>query len=503
MGATHVALAPQAPGQSGRHGSGLGWPREDLLVLAALLVLGITVRAYVLRSSIGDLNADEVTTGLMAEEVLRGRVPLVLAGQNYSGTTEAFLYAPLHALLGPSSLALKLIPMLLWLIVAYATYRIGALLTDRRLGLLLGGVIWAASAPMVLLSTRAYAGYGSGAVAVFLALLLLLEELTVATGDGGATRRRLLLGFWTGFAIWSHPMLLATLAPAHVYLLVHKRTELLRWLPPVSLGGLAGLSPLVVWNIANHWASLRIYEQPPSTFSDRLLGFLGDVIPRLLGLRAGPGTWLLGGIGQALFLALVPLFALMLWTLWRGMPGERLVALVAVTAPLLTSVFPTSWWTADARYGMTYFPVMVLAAGLAWRRWQPIGRISVPALTIVPLLCVAITCAPALAAVAGPPPPGGPDRDVIELIRVLEAADVRHLRADYWTAQPVTFLSDHRIVASGFDVVRFPELEWQVQQAGDTAAFTAITGDLRDDELRATLPAHTRREVARYALYLP
>ena len=137
---------------------------------------------------------------------------------------------------------------------------------------------------------------------------------------------------------------------------------------------------------------------------------------------SGPG-W--RRLGNALLLALFPVCVLVLWALWRAGPGERVVALTAVAAPLLTAAFPTSWWTADARYGLTFFPVMVIAAGLAWRRWQPSSRIPLPALTTVPLVCFAITCAPALAAVAGPPPRGGPDSDVVELIRAIEASEVR------------------------------------------------------------------------------
>lgn len=503
MSATRAAVEPSLDEPVAAGGAGPRWRGEDLLALAAMLALGIGIRAFVLRSSLGDLNADEATTGLMAAEVLRGRIPLVLAGQNYSGTTESYLYAPLHALLGASSLALKLIPIALWFAAAYVTYRIGSLLADRRLGALLGAVVWVSSMPLVLLSTHAYAGYGSGAVAVLVALLLLLQELAVGEPDARPGRRRLLLGLCTGFAIWSHPMFLATLVPAHLFVALHKRRELWSWIPANAAGALVGLGPLLIWNVRNDWASLDIYSQPPSTYTSRLLGFLGNVVPRLLGLRAGPGTWTGGVVGQVLFGALVVAFAVALWSLWRGTAPERLIAVTAVSVPLLTAVFPTSWYTSDARYGITWFPVVVLAAGLASRHWRPLRRLDRTALIAVPLLCFAVTCAPAMAAVAGPPPPGGPDGDVAELIRTLESADVRYLRSDYWTAQRVTFLSDHRIIASGFDVARFPELEWQVQQAGATAAVVAVAGEPRDDELRATLPTHTRREVARYALYLP
>lgn len=503
MGATRLAPQPSMNAGVGRRDEPTRWRWEDLFALSAMVALGIGTRAFVLRSSLGALNADEATTGLMAQEVLRGRVPLVLAGQNYSGTIESYLYAPLHALLGPSSLALKLIPAVLWFAVSYVTYRIAALVADRRLGVLLGAVVWVSSFPLVLLSTQAYAGYGSGAVAVFVALLLLLQELPGGQRDGRSTWRRLLLGFCTGLAVWSHPMYLATLVPAHLFLAVHKRRDLWPWVLANAAGALAGLSPLLLWNLRNDWASLEIYAQPPSTYTSRLLGFLGDVVPRLLGLRAGPGTWTGGVFGQTLLLALVLAFALALWSIVRGTAQERLIAVVAIFTPLLTAAFPTSWYTGDARYGITWFPVVVLVAGLASRHWRPLRHLDRTALLSVPLLCFAVTCAPALAAVSTPPPRGGADGDVIELVRALDSAGVRHLRSDYWTAQPVTFLSDRRIVASGFDVVRFPELEWQVQQAGNSAAFAAVAGKPRDDELRATLPTHTRRQVARYALYLP
>jgi len=503
MGAHPTALKAPTLEQAGS-GTTSPWQPLDLFAVVATLALGIGVRAFILRSSLGVLNSDEVTTGLMAQEVLRGRTPLVLAGQNYSGTLEAYLYAPLHAILGPSSLALKLISTFFWFAVAYATYRVTSFTADRRLGILLGSVVWVSSFPVVLLSTQAYPGYSSGEVAVLVALFLLLKELTATGRDAGTTRRRLLLGFCTGFAVWSHPMFLATLFPAHLFLLVHKRRNLLNWVPPIAVGALVGISPLLVWNVANSWGSLEVLPQPPSTYSSRLAGFFVDVVPRLLGTKFAAATWIGGALGTTMYVVMVMLLVLALWMLWRGAAQERLIAVVALFAPLVIAAFPTSWYTQDARYGMTYFPVMVLAAGLGWRRWRPDARVSAAALLVVPLLCFAVTCAPPLAALAAPPArPGDPDGEVVELISALEAADVRHLRASFWIAQPVTFLSGRRIVASGSDVSRFPELEAQVQRAGDRAAFVAMAGDAQDDELRRALPTHSRREVARYAVYLP
>ena len=75
--------------------------RWTLLVLAlAAAALGIALRAWILRSHLGALDADEAVVGLQAKAILHGTFPVFFPGQGYGGTQESFLTAPLIALFG-------------------------------------------------------------------------------------------------------------------------------------------------------------------------------------------------------------------------------------------------------------------------------------------------------------------------------------------------------------------------------------------------------------------
>jgi hypothetical protein len=495
----HAIALPEAPART------VPARRERGTVAMALLgtlALGFAVRVFVLRSSLGQLNSDEATTGLMAVQVLRGQFPLLVAGNNYGGTFEAFLLAPLLVVAGPSSLLVKSVPILTWLLASVVLYRIAAPLVGRRRAALLGGVLWVFSSSMVVLSTRAYSGYGSGIVACLLALLLLLQELEPDPGDH-VLRRRLLLGFVTGFALWQHPMYLAMLLPAHAYVALRSWRAPVGFVAPLAVGTAVGLLPMLVYNVGNRWASLHVFPQPPSTYGSRLLGFVVALLPRLLGLEAANGAWTGGGLGQTLFLVLLLLFVLAVSTLLRGSPQERLIGTVAIVAPFLTAAFPTSWFYLDARYGVYYAPIILLVVGLALQRRLPDLRVPAAALFAVPFLSFSLFCFPSLHQVALPPASGTPDGDVERLADALAAAGVDRVRADYWIAYRLTFLTDARIVATAFEPIRFPEYERLVLERGEDVGYVAFAGDSRDASLASSLPGHARQQVAQYALYLP
>ena len=95
------------------------------LVLAAAIVAGLALRAWLLANSLGTLDADEAVWGLMARHVLDGEVSTFYWGQPYGGTLEVFLTAPLFAVFGSSTLALKLVPAALFAVAAVLVWRVG------------------------------------------------------------------------------------------------------------------------------------------------------------------------------------------------------------------------------------------------------------------------------------------------------------------------------------------------------------------------------------------
>ncbi|MEO7519351.1 MAG: hypothetical protein ABIY58_11395, partial [Acidimicrobiales bacterium] len=132
--------------------------------LLGLVVLGIGLRVWLLVTPLGYLNADEAQTSIQARELLRGHAWVLVPGTPYGGNVEAWLDAPLTALLGFSATRNKLEAGLLWLVAGLVLAR-----SVRRLGrgpaAAALGVVWLCSAALVLQSTLAYPGYSIGLLA--------------------------------------------------------------------------------------------------------------------------------------------------------------------------------------------------------------------------------------------------------------------------------------------------------------------------------------------------
>jgi hypothetical protein len=90
--------------------------RHPALVVAAVLgLLGVGYRLAMLLVEVPPLNSDEATSGLVALHVAQGRdFPLFFYGQYYMGALESYLAAPLFALFGSSTLALRLPNLVLY-----------------------------------------------------------------------------------------------------------------------------------------------------------------------------------------------------------------------------------------------------------------------------------------------------------------------------------------------------------------------------------------------------
>ncbi|HEX9317014.1 MAG TPA: hypothetical protein VGA71_16585, partial [Actinomycetota bacterium] len=100
-------------------------PPPELVALAALVTFGLVARIWVLVHPLGALDSDEAVIGLIGLHLLHGHhLPTFFWGQNYGGPHEAVLAALLFAVIRPSPLVLKSIPVLLSAVAAVLTWRI-------------------------------------------------------------------------------------------------------------------------------------------------------------------------------------------------------------------------------------------------------------------------------------------------------------------------------------------------------------------------------------------
>src|SRR2546430_17128419 len=100
-----------------------GWHKPFLSPLWLCLALALIVRVWVVVRTQGFVEGDEVLTGIQAQQILRGDLPIYFYGQPYMGSLEAYLIAPIFAILGSSTWTLRIEPILLSLILVWLTWR--------------------------------------------------------------------------------------------------------------------------------------------------------------------------------------------------------------------------------------------------------------------------------------------------------------------------------------------------------------------------------------------
>ena len=88
------------------------------VALAVVGITGIVVRIWIYNSVLGIPTADEALIGLWAIHASHGDFTTFFWGLHYGGTQEALVSVPLFLLFGPSWLALKIVPLLLYAVAA-------------------------------------------------------------------------------------------------------------------------------------------------------------------------------------------------------------------------------------------------------------------------------------------------------------------------------------------------------------------------------------------------
>jgi 4-amino-4-deoxy-L-arabinose transferase-like glycosyltransferase len=224
--------------------------------LVLILALGMALRLWLLSRDIPTLDSDESMVGLMALHILRGDWAVFLWGQEYMGSLEAILVAPFLWLFGPSTVALRLAPMLLSLGCVATVYYFGALLFSKKAGLLAAALLALGSPFFMLWSVRARGGYPETLLFGNLLLLLALRGPTPAGGDASATPRPRLLawlfGVVAGLALWTDMLIAPYLLAAGAIFWWQRRRDLLRGNGLLLGAGIVlGAAPAIIYNIPN------------------------------------------------------------------------------------------------------------------------------------------------------------------------------------------------------------------------------------------------------------
>ncbi|MFG2007684.1 hypothetical protein ACGFNF_01235 [Micromonospora sp. NPDC048868] len=250
-------------------------------VLAVLAVVaGTGYRLGLLLHDAPPTNSDEATMGLAALHISRGQeFPVWFYGQAYMGTLEAYLAAPVFALVGPSTLGLRLPTLALYAVFVVLAWRLTLRLTgDHWFALLVVALLALGSDRVVKNQLIAGGGYPEmNAAGVALAVL----AYDLAAGRPGRRLPRWAgWGFLAGLMLWVDPLLLPYVAATGAVLLAYGRREL-RGRAGVLLGAaaLVGAGPLLVHSLAtgrNPVAAVLAAggSGQPAGWADRLHGGL-------------------------------------------------------------------------------------------------------------------------------------------------------------------------------------------------------------------------------------
>ncbi len=467
-------------------------------VIILFLILGAALRIWLRFEPLGSLDSDEAVTGLMARHITEGELPTFVWGQAYGGSTEAFLTVPVFAVFGSGTLALKIVPALLYLIATWLVWRVGLETVGERAAR--GGAVlfWIAPAAFIYRSTEAYSFYNSGLVLGLGASLIILRLRRRVSKD-----ELLLLGFLLGAGWWTNPQIVPLIVPALLWL-AFRNPSVLRsaWLliPGVMIGAL----PWLINNVANDWHSLRLESGPfeDNSYPSRLLGFFTGALPITLGLKV-PLTqeWVMPEAAALLLLAAALAGAAFLSVRRPG--GTEPLMMVAVAYPLLYAISSFTAYVADGRYLYLLWPVLALLMGYALARW----RLEVIGLSLVLALSVSgLAWANGARQRKVGESNTHPPTDLGPFLGVLEDRGVDRVFTDYWIAYRMTFESDESVIATPMGNVRYPPHDRLVRASPNPAYVFVTESDVVpvfEQALTARQVGYERIDAAGLTLFLP
>ncbi|WP_406062335.1 hypothetical protein [Micromonospora sp. NBC_00860] len=504
----------------------VGW-LTGLAVLA-----GVGYRLWLLTQAAPPTNSDEATMGLAALHIARGEdFPVWFYGQQYMGTLEAYLAAPVFALAGgPSLLGLRLPTLALYTLFLLLAWRLTLRLTgDRWFGLLMVALLALGSDRIVKNQLIAGGGYpemnAAGAALAVLAVELATGrpgQRSAGSGepDGRATgtgrpgwrlARWATWGFLAGLMLWVDPLVLPYVAATGAVLVGFCRREL--WGTAGALLGAAavlGAAPLLLHSLLTgrnplHAVLAASGANATAGWTDRLHGGLLLGPPLGMGFCA-PGQCANWQLWWALALPL--LLAIATVTAWRALrtrepaavgPGTvspRVAATVRL-ALVLAAVVTLGAYTVSSSAGLTpvessrYLSCLLISLpALLWPVWAAarhglrtavadrhgVGSTLTRSVAVVVLAATLGTAAHATwQAAQTVPATRAAEARHTELVSTLRQLGVRHVRSGYWSCNRLTFASAEQVVCAvvddtlrpGFD--RYPAYRREVDSAAAPA----------------------------------
>jgi hypothetical protein len=427
--------------------------RTALLIGVVLAALGL--RVVVLVSS-ARLGADEAIPGLMARHIVTAReLPVFFWGQAYFGAAESYLIAALFVLFGFQAWLLFVPALIASLALVPLTWALGEYLGPWPAGFLAALPI--AFPPPVLSRMLGNAG-GGFALAFALELGALLCVLWAQTTTSSKGRAIALFSLLAGLAWWVWQPALIALAPLLIVLLVDEPAPPLRWrlvrqLSPIALG----LIPLLSYNVALGWPTVtalttKFAEQRAAESNGPKSGI--ELAGQLLLIGFGGGEESIGGANSWQALLLVGAFVVqppaIVFMAMRCSARVWRSRAFATGLVLVVALLNTLAAHGGARY---LVPTSLAGYALCGAMLALLATRSRGGLLVSLGVCVLVFGVGNLRGYADIPRVMAPEQlsRIDETEAAVAALDERGLRmgyADYWTAYPIMYVSQERIVVA-------------------------------------------------------
>ncbi len=225
--------------------------------LLVILLLASSLRLVLMKLNWPIANADESIMDLMARHIAyQGEHPIFFWGQNYMGTIQAYLGAPLIHLIGSSAFSVRLGTLLIFALYLVSMYFLVRLLYTPAYALFIIALLSIGSDRVMGIPLVANGGYAE--TMLFGAVIFLLASWLALTAPRQYTRvsrSRLLayigLGVTIGLALWSDQLILTAIITAGLLLLLCCHQELRgRAIGALLAGLLLGATPLIIYNFS-------------------------------------------------------------------------------------------------------------------------------------------------------------------------------------------------------------------------------------------------------------
>ena len=449
----------------------LGDPNVSLLFIALLLGLGL--RLWMIFGPFARLDVDEAIVGLMARHAAHGKFSAFFWGQEYGGTQEQLLAAPVVALAGAREWALRLVPTAQTALATWLVWRVGRRTVGEPAARLAAVVFWIFPGVYVWWSIKPRGFYETQVVIGLTVLLLCLQ---LAEKQSGVTAA--LLGFVAGLGVWASPNIAYFALPAVVWLLL-RDWRLVRYTGVAVGAAIVGALPWLYHNVGSGWASLDTGNSAIS-YAESLKVFFRTSLPVTLGLRhpnpAGlsasitdtNSTWIVPGLAVVVYLVLLAAFV---WLCIRRPAGTELLILVAGLFPLIFALQPfAAFAVAEPRYLYFLAPIvsLLLARALVAMRLFLVGIV---------LFCVLSVAGSVTFVHLAERSPGDMfmPTNLSPLVTLTSRHHVRDVFAPYNFAFRLTFMTQEHVIATPIEAFIARYLPYQsVVRASAAPAYAFV-----------------------------